>query len=126
MMKWYEVPGNQDSNIVYSRIRLVRNWADYPFSGKMTKEQSQELLERLSEEMKTIGSVDGTRYRYGNLHQLSDMEKRALWERRVINRSLVKKVEPAGLFLSADERVGIALGGDDHIRIQAIEKGLNL
>lgn len=126
MMKWYDVPGNQDSNIVYSRIRLVRNWADYPFSGKLTREQSQELVEGLCEKINDVGSVDGARYRYSNLQQLSDLEKRALWERRVINRSLVKKSEPAGLFLSADERVGIALGGDDHIRIQAIEKGMNL
>ncbi|MBQ7797163.1 MAG: ATP--guanido phosphotransferase [Lachnospiraceae bacterium] len=126
MAKWYDVPGNMDSNVVYSRIRLVRNWADYPFPGKMTREQSLELTGQLCERIKDVGSVEGLKIRYGNLHQITDLEKRALLERRVINRSLVKKSDPAGLFLSDDERVSIAINGDDHIRIQAIEKGLNL
>ena len=126
MMKWYDVPGNQDSNVVYSRIRLVRNWADYPFSGKMTEEQSRELVDQLKEKMKDVGDFDGAKFRYWNLQQFSDLEKRALWERRAINRSLAKKTEPTGLYLSADERASIALGGDDHVRIQVVEKGLNL
>ena len=126
MEKWYEVPGNADSNVVYSRIRLVRNWAEYPFPGKMTKEQSMELTERLCEGLKDIASVDQGSYRFSYLHQTTDLEKQALSERRVINKSIAKKNAPAGLILSEDERVGIALNGDDHIRIQVMEKGLNL
>ena len=126
MMKWYDVPGNMDSNVVYSRIRLVRNWADYPFSGKMTKEQSQELVNELCSRLKEIDSADESAYRLWNLNQFSDLEKRALWERRAINQSLAKKQDPTALLLSEDERVSIAINGDDHVRIQVVEKGLNL
>lgn len=126
MGKWYEVPGYPDSNVVYSRIRLVRNWAEYPFPETMTKEQSLEMTDRIFETINDGSFWDGTKCRYENLQMVSDLEKRALWERKVINRSLVKKTESAGLFYSDDERVSIALNGDDHVRIQVIEKGLDL
>ena len=126
MGKWYDVPEDMDSNVVYSRIRLVRNWADYPFPGKMTKEQSQELTERLHETIKEVGALDDTKYRYVNMERLSELDKRALWERKAINGSMVKKNDTAGLFLSEDERVSIAINGDDHVRIQVVEKGMGL
>lgn len=126
MAKWFEVPGNAGSNVVYSRIRLVRNWAEYPFPGKMTREQSLEMTGRLYDGLKDLGSMDGCRYRSMYLHQMADLDKTALMERRAINRSVSKKSEPAGLILSDDERVGITLNGDDHVRIQVLEKGLSL
>jgi len=126
MAKWYDVPEKMDSNVLYSRVRLVRNWAEYPFPGKMTREQSLELVNRLSEQLGDVGKADGANYRYRTLHTVSDLEKRALHERKVINRSLMKKTDPAGLFLSEDERASIAINGDDHLRIQVIEKGLGL
>lgn len=126
MAKWYEVPGNRDSNVVYSRIRLVRNCADYPFPGNMTKEQSQEMTDRICNGLKDITSFDGIQCRSVSLHQITDLEKTALMERRAINRSMLKKSEPAALILSDDERMAITINGDDHIRIQILEKGLNL
>ena len=33
--------------MIYSRIRLVRNLKEYPFPGRLTKEQSAELSEKL-------------------------------------------------------------------------------
>lgn len=126
MEKWYDVPETADSNVIYSRIRLVRNWQDYPFSGKMTREQNLELTTRLSEGLQEIGTVEGEVYRFAYLHQMTDLQKTALLERKVINRSISKKSEPAALILSADERVGISVNGDDHVRIQVLEKGLNL
>ncbi len=126
MTKWYEVPELGDSNVLFSRIRLVRNWNAYPFPGKMTREQSEEMTAALRERLRDIGEADGTAYRYYNFLQTGELEKRALAERRVINRNMIKKQDACGLFLSGDERVGIALNGEDHIRIQAVEKGLAL
>ena len=47
MNKWYEDPGTPGSNVIYSRIRLVRNWREYPFPGKMTREQSAAMTGKL-------------------------------------------------------------------------------
>lgn len=126
MDRWFEIPKDPESNVVYSRVRLVRNWADYPFSGRMTKEQSLEMTERLCGVLKDLNGPDGRPCRVLKLQDCSNLEKRALYERKVINRSLAEKKEPAGLLLSEDERLGISINGDDHIRIQAVEKGLSL
>ena len=47
MEKWFDVPEKEGSSVICSRVRLVRNWREYPFPGKMTKEQSVEMTGRL-------------------------------------------------------------------------------
>ena len=114
------------SNVIYSRVRLVRNWKEYPFPGKMTREQGAEMTARLNEGLKDIGSLDGCRYAKAELERLADLDRAALTERRVLGRSMSKKKGPASLIVSEDERASIVLNGDDHIRIQVLEAGLNL
>ncbi len=124
MDRWYEAPGQPGSNVVYSRIRLVRNWKEYPFPSRMTKEQDSELTARLCESFKGIGPADGTKYRFAYLDRMTDLEKTSLVERRVLNRGIVKKQGTSGLILSEDESVGVIINGEDHIRIQVCDTGL--
>ena len=126
MNKWYEDPGTPGSNVIYSRIRLVRNWREYPFPGKMTREQSAEMTGKLYEGLAGIGALEGKKFRFAYLDRMADLEKTALFERRAINRSVLKKHQPSGLILSEDEREGVVLNGDDHIRIQTVDMGLCL
>ncbi len=126
MAKWYEVPEYADSSVVYSKVRLVRNWAEYPFPEKMTKEQSMELTAGILGGLQDLGNKEHGSYRYSYLHQMTDLEKAALVERKVLNRGILKKKDVGGLVLSEDERIGITINGDDHVRIQVLEKGLNL
>ena len=126
MGRWYDSVDNKSSNIVYSRIRLARNWDEYTFPSRMTREQCGEMLERMKDGLKDLGSLDGKEYRYGQLDEMQDLEKLALRERRILNLSAVNKKEPAGLFLSEDEGSSLVLGGDDHIRMQFLASGLKL
>lgn len=126
MNKWFERMDSKSSNIVYSRIRLARNWDEYAFPSKMTKVQCKEMVGRLQEGLKSIGELDGREYQYRQLDTAQEMEKRALRERRILNLAAVNKKEPAGLFMSEDEGSSLVLGGDDHIRIQQIGAGLCL
>lgn len=114
------------SNVVYSRVRLARNWDEYAFPAKLDQKQAQELLERLKEGLKEIGGLDGNTYVCRDLNQIKDLERMALRERRILNSATVSKREPAGLMLSEDEASSLILGGDDHIRIQLLSPGLNL
>ena len=49
MSKWFDSVDNKNSNIVYSRIRLARNWDEYAFPSRMTAQQCGEMLERMKE-----------------------------------------------------------------------------
>lgn len=126
MNKWFERMDSKSSNIVYSRIRLARNWDEYAFPSRMTKVQCGEMVKRLQEGLKSIGELDGREYQYRQLDTAQEMEKRALRERRILNLAAVNKKEPAGLLISEDEGSSLVFGGDDHIRIQQIGAGLCL
>ena len=65
MDKWYEMPGKTGTNVIYSRIRLVRNLKEYPFPGRLTKEQSVELSEKLLGGLTGIASMDRMQYTPG-------------------------------------------------------------
>lgn len=125
MAKWYDTPGEAGSNTVYSRIRLVRNWKEFPFPARMTREQDRELTDRLQESLRGIGTADGTKYRFAYLDRMGELEKTALIERRVLHRGIMKKQGSAGVILSEDESASIIINSEDHIRIQVIGRGLS-
>lgn len=49
MSKWFEEIDCKNSNVIYSRIRLARNWDEYVFPSRMTATQCGEMVERLGE-----------------------------------------------------------------------------
>lgn len=126
MMKWFEETDRNSPNIIYSRIRLVRNWSEYPFSWKLTEERAREMVGRLEKGMRDFCLEDDRDYDYILLENLSDLERRALRERRILNGTLAAKKDPVGLILSRDESVSLVLNGDDHIRMQFIAPGMKL
>lgn len=126
MSRWFDKVDNKSSNIVYSRIRLARNWDEYAFPSRMTREQCGEMLERLREGLTDLRDSEGREYQSLPLNETQELEKLALRERRILNLAAVNKKEPAGLLLSEDEGTSIVLGGDDHIRMQFLAPGLTL
>ena len=126
MSKWFEEIDSKNSNVIYSRVRLARNWDEYVFPSRMTAAQCSEMVERLREGLKGLKDQDGRDLSYSQLDQMQELEKMALRERRILNMACVSRKEPSGLLLSADESGSIVLGGDDHIRMQILSPGLKL
>ena len=65
MNKWFERMDSKSSNIVYSRIRLARNWDEYAFPSRMTKVQCGEMVKRLQEGLKGV-SIQAVGYGSGD------------------------------------------------------------
>ena len=126
MSKWFEEIDSKNSNVIYSRVRLARNWDEYVFPSRMTAAQCSEMVERLREGLKGLKDQDGRDLSYSQLDQMQELEKMALRERRILNMACVSRKEPSGLLLSADESGSVVLGGDDHIRMQMLSPGLKL
>mgnify|MGYP001065473080 CR=1 FL=1 len=120
MSKWYEKTLEEKSNIIYSRIRLARNWDEYVFPSRLDEEGSRELVDGLKDGLKEIP------YPNYALENMQQAEKKALRERRILNRCAVEKTYAQGLYLSEDESESILLGADDHIRMQFLAPGLCL
>lgn len=126
MSKWYEAISEEPSNIIYSRIRLARNWNEYVFPSRLDEAGSRELVDGLRDGLKDIGEKTGTPLFYRPLETMAQAEKKALRERRILNRCAVEKTCAQGLYLSEDESESILLGADDHIRLQLLSSGLCL
>ena len=126
MMKWFEEVNLTRPAVICSRVRLVRNLDEYAFPSRLDEQQADEMIGRLEEALKGLGSVDGRHYEQARLQELSDLDRRALRERRVFNSTIASGKAPAGVMVSDDEQVGIVLNGTDHIRIQLFAAGLHL
>lgn len=126
MSDWYDLVENDRSGVVYSRVRLARNWDEYAFPHKLTDKESREVVVRLEQGLSGLGSVDGHSYEAAFLSQLRDLDREALRERRVLNVSAAAKRSPVGLMISDDESVSLVFNGDDHIRLQVLSPGLTL
>lgn len=125
MSKWFEAMEQGKTNIIYSRIRLTRNWAEYAFPASLSREQREEALGRLEQGLSEIAREAGP-CRFRRLDSMQELDRLALRERRVINKGAAQETEPCGLYLSEDESCSLALCCDDHIRIQFLAPGLAL
>lgn len=126
MTKWYEQVENDPSNIVFSRVRLARNWEEYKFPGRLDDKEARSMIRKLKEVLKGLPDTAGEGYQYSDFEGLEELDRMALRERRLINRTLLEKTTPGGLIVSEDERVSLVINGDDHIRMQVLSTGLDL
>lgn len=126
MNRWYEQVENDPSNIVFSRVRLARNWEEHKFPGRLEAKEARIMVQKLKEVMKGLPARDGEAYQYLDFESIEELERMALRERRLINKTLLEKKTPGGLIVSEDESVSLMLNGDDHIRMQMLLSGLDL
>lgn len=126
MEKWFDIPEQDDSSVICTRVRFARNWREYPFPGKMTAEQSEELVDRLCRIFKNEPADRLPASEFSYLNRMSELDKAALRERWALTKSAASGEMSAGLFITGDEKFSILINGDDHIRIQAVEKGLSM
>ncbi len=126
MTKWYENVTNDTSNIVYSRVRLSRNWEEYKFPGNLSTDEAREMIARLKQNFSDIDGQDGCIYGYKDLEPMEKLDRAALRERRLLNRTLSEKTTPGGFICSEDEHISMVLNADDHIRLQVLSQGLSL
>lgn len=126
MLRWFECVDQGRPGIISSRVRLVRNWNQYPFPSRLSQKESLEMIHRLELGLQNLGSLDGMHYEYVYLGDLSELDRKALQERRAFNSTIASQKAPVGLILSEDESTGIVLNGTDHIRLQMLSSGLHL
>lgn len=126
MLKWFEKSEPNFPNLLSSRIRLVRNWDGYQFPSQLDDKQALELIRQIQTGLSYLGEMDGNTYEYTFLNELSELERKALRDRRILNAAIVEKKAPVGIILSEDEKTSLILNGSDHFRMQKIGAGLLL
>ncbi len=108
---------------VTSRIRLARNFADIPFTAKMSTKHQNELIQRMQE---VISSDNAYKLMFADMTSMHPIDRISLMERHLISPDLAETKENCGAYINEDENLSIMVNEEDHVRIQAIFPGIQL
>ena len=110
--------------VITSRVRLARNYMDFPFNLSDTPESAQALITR------TLSAVDaaGIRDEFSlvRLSDLTENQKQLMEEERYISEDLLKTPDTAAVLINEQQHLSIMMNEEDHLRIQAVRDGEEL
>jgi protein arginine kinase len=128
-LAWLEASGPHSDIVLSTRVRLARNFQGRAFGGRLRAGDREQIYAEARS-----AADQGHLLRDGiavELSELPSISRRVLLERHQISRELagaggVDLSHGAALFLSRDERVGVMVNEEDHLRLQSILSGLRL
>src|SRR5437773_8686085 len=122
--EWLRGTGPESDIVIYSRIRLARNLAAFPFTNRSTAHQKAEIETLLRDR---ISKVDlEPKLSYLNVPGLSALDRQFLVERQLISRELAASEGPRGVALGPKETVSLMVNEEDHLRLQVMRSGFAL
>jgi protein arginine kinase len=128
-LAWLEASGPHSDIVLSTRVRLARNLQGRAFAGRLREEERESIYTEArgaAGQGKLLG--DGIAVELAGLPSLS---RRVLLERHLISREIAGHpggdvLQGSALFLSRNERVGVMINEEDHLRLQSILSGLRL
>lgn len=107
---------------ISTRIRLARNFENYPFPNRMhDRRQARDLIHSVAQCLELTDAFSLT-----YMDTMSDMAVSAMYERNLISRDVMKNKEIAAVLLANDESISVMINEEDHIREQCFMPGLEL
>ena len=116
--------GPENDIAITSRVRLARNFADIPFSAKMSVIHQNELMKRMQEIIS--GNKVYGKLIFADMTSMEAVDRVSLVERHLISPDLAESKGNAGAFINENENVSIMVNEEDHIRIQTLFPGIQL
>lgn len=122
--EWMSAAGPDADVAVFSRCRLHRNLADFPFPSQCTLDERRAVEERLSGVIEGLNLLStGAYFRIGDLDR---RERQFLVERRLVAPGFVESEGPAGVYVSDDQGLSMTINDENHITLTCIGSGLQL
>lgn len=123
MLNWYLQNGKDSDVVISSRVRLARNLDEIPFPTKFSKEQAEEVLEKMKEVTPSLGYG----LKFIRLEDLDDITKVSLVEKHVISPEFAAdKSKNGAIIINDEENICMMINEEDHIRMQVFCSGLDL
>jgi protein arginine kinase len=118
--------GEQDPAgiVVSSRVRLARNVKGFAFPGWAQEEDRVRLCGELRRAFEGLESLPDPIF--VEMHDLSPVDRDVLKERHLISKELAEKGPGSGLIVARDESAAAMINEEDHLRLQAVARGLDL
>ncbi len=107
--------------VISSRVRVARNLAAHPFVSRANQKQCEAVLGEARNVLLQPAIAAGMIW--VDLNQSTQRDRRLLFERHLISRNLAEAEHRRGVAISGDETLSIMVNEEDHLRVQALERG---
>jgi len=121
---WLSGKGPFSEIIFSSRVRLARNFSDYPFPLRASAIQKEKVLKTMEEAYAKTSVLKNAIFL--RMEEVSDIDRQFLLERHLISQEHMHVVKGKGLILSLDEKIALMINEEDHLRMQAMASGFDL
>lgn len=126
LSEWMRGTANDSDIVISSRVRIARNLQHLPFPLLATRQQSEEVLKRLSkvtgnQNIKGLGPFYTVK-----LDEIEPIDKKVLVEKHLISPSLASESQNGAVMINEDESVSIMINEEDHLRIQCLYPGFQV
>jgi len=126
LSEWMKGDGPESDIVISSRIRIARNMKGYPYPMLAINQQSQEVLDQVSEVLSNEELETISRFSLVKLSELSELEKMVLVEKHLISPNLANESRNGAVILSENESISIMVNEEDHLRIQCLCPGFQI
>lgn len=121
---WISGKAPEPGVAVFSQCSLIRNLAGFPFPGTSSEDEERAVEERV------LNVLDGLEmFSSGQYYSLSNIDPREAYllaERRLAPFDLLNGRLHAGVYVSDDQGLSVAVNGANHICLTAIGAGLQI
>lgn len=122
MSKWYSAFGPEGDVVLSTRIRFARNIKEYPFPFRLDSEKKKELNSKIRD----VVLSNNDNMSFIDMEDVPAYQTVSLAERHLISPEFAGPSKSRALILSDNEDISVMLEEEDHLRIQAMEAGLQL
>lgn len=122
--EWLKGTGPNADIVLSSRVRLARNLDKFPFSNWATKKKLEEALLLIKKAAEESSFPKGSLFL--SMNDLSELDRMFLVERHLISREHAMKGNGKAVIIDDKEMISLMINEEDHIRLQAIQSGLNI
>ncbi len=122
--EWLRGAGPVSDIVMSSRIRLARNLEKHLFATRSTKASQAEVLRVTADALRRSPTMkQPILFEIG---QLDEVDRQFLMERHLVSREQIVHAEHKAVAIGPGEVVSVMINEEDHLRIQAMQSGLNL
>lgn len=121
---WLKDSGPVPSIVISSRIRLARNLDKYPFAVRTDDESMSEVL-NVVKNGAAASEILRKAY-FIAMDSVGEIDRQFLVERHLVSREHMLHPDFRAVIVGSDESLSVMVNEEDHLRIQAMQSGLNL
>ncbi|MEE2685000.1 MAG: protein arginine kinase [Planctomycetota bacterium] len=122
--EWLRGSGPESDIVISSRIRLARNFADFPFIRKCSEQDRANVENQLRTAIQSEKSW--ANLTYIDVDNLPEVDRQFLVERQLISREHADASGARAVAIDPDEQFSLMINEEDHLRIQVMKSGLDL